>query len=334
MDSYKALINNAEAVSDPIGTMPSGLARAVQVDCAVVIVTYNSAQHIAGLLQSLPAAADGLSMRVIVVDNGSEDATVRIVRSSPGIICIETGYNLGYAGGINVGRDYLGEYCALLIVNPDVVLAPRAIRILFTALQDRTEVGIVAPTLIGPDGRRSPSLRRRPTLARTMGDALPGGRLARRPGWFTEMVWDKRSYRSRHAIDWATGAVLLISADCDKTIGPWDERFFLYSEETDYAARAWAAGFHVEYVPDARAVHRGGGSGRSDHLIALLAISRIRYAEKYSRCPWAYRAAIIIAEILRCGKPGHRQALRLVLRRSRWSEPRSRLQRSKSSQSR
>lgn len=327
MDSYKQLIDNAGLVSDPIGKAPSCLTRTGRVDCAVVVVTYNSVQDIAGLLQSLPAAADGLTMRIIVVDNGSADATVSTVHGWPDVICIETGSNLGYAGGINVGREDVGECSALLIVNPDVVLAPRALRNLFTALQDRAEVGIVAPTLIGPDGCRLPSLRRRPTLARTIGDALPGGRLAWRPGWLTEIVWDKRSYRYRHTVDWATGAVLLISANCDRVIGPWDERFFLYSEETDYAARAWAAGFHVEYVPDARATHRGAGSGRSDYLVALLAISRIRYAEKYSRWPWAYRSAMIAAELLRCGRPGHRLALRLVLRRSRWSEPASRLQR-------
>jgi GT2 family glycosyltransferase len=332
MNSHKPVTVGAEAVFNCNASEASTSVPAEQVDCAIVVVTYNSARDVAALLQSLPAAADGLTTRVVVVDNGSSDSTVSTVKAWPDIVCIETGANLGYAGGINVGRQYFGEYSALLIVNPDAVLAPCALRTLFTALRDRAKVGIVAPTLVGPDGHRLPSLRRRPSLMRTLGDAVLGGRLPRRPGWLTEMVWDQDSYEYRHPADWATGAVLLISSDCDKVIGPWDERFFLYSEETDYAARAWEAGFRVEYVPEAHAMHRGAGSGRSDYLVALLAINRIRYAEKHGHWPWAYRLAVIVAELLRHGKPGHSRALPILLRRSRWSELTSHLQQPSSEQ--
>jgi hypothetical protein len=108
----------------------------------------------------------------------------------------------------------------------------------------------------------------------------------------------------------------LISAPCDRAVGRWDERFFLYSEETDYGARARAAGFRVEYMPTARARHRGGGSGQSSALLALNAVNRVRYMEKRRRLPRAYRAAVILHELLRCGDSGHRTALRFVLRRS------------------
>ncbi len=288
-----------------------------RVDCAVVVVTYNSARDVAGLLQSLPAAAGGLTWRTVVVDNGSTDATVELVRAFPGVRCIETGTNLGYAGGINVGREHAGEFSALLVLNPDVVLEAGALREMVDALED-PRVGIVAPMLLDISGRRYPSLRRDPTLTRAIGDGLLGGRIGRRPGWLSEMVRDDAPYRRRHAVDWAVGAALLVSASCDRAVGKWDERFFLYSEETDYGARARAAGFRVEYLPTARARHRGGGSGQSSALLALNAISRIRYMEKRSRCPRAYRAAVILHELLRSADSGHRTALRFVLRRSSW----------------
>jgi GT2 family glycosyltransferase len=288
-----------------------------QVDCAVIIVTYNSAADIAGLLESLPAAAAGLTLRTVVVDNGSTDATARLVRAFPGVCYVETGANLGYAGGINAGREHAGECAALLVLNPDAVLEAGALREMAMALDD-PRVGMVAPMLLDADGRIYPSLRRAPTLARAIGDALLGSRIGRRPGWLSVMVRAESRYCQRHAVDWATGAALLVSAACDRVVGRWDERFFLYSEETDYAARARDAGFRVEYVPTARVRHRGGGSGQSTALTALSAVSRIRYMEKRRQWPRAYRAAVILHELLRSGHPGHRTALRFVIRRSRW----------------
>jgi GT2 family glycosyltransferase len=296
---------------------PRASGRPGQVDCAVIIVTYNSAADIVGLLESLPAAAAGLTLRTVVVDNGSTDATARLVRAFPGVRYVETGANLGYAGGINAGREHAGDCAALLVLNPDAVPEAGALREMATALDD-PRVGVVAPMLLDAEGRVYPSLRRDPTLGRAIGDALLGGRIVRRPGWLSVMVRDESRYGQRHAADWATGAALLVSAACDRSVGRWDERFFLYSEETDYAARARDAGFRVEYVPTARVHHRGGGSGQSRSLTALNAVSRIRYMEKRCQRPRAYRAAVILHELLRSGDPGHRTALRFVLRRSRW----------------
>jgi GT2 family glycosyltransferase len=307
--------------SRPVTVAPGGAPRAPgppgAVDCAVVIVTYNSARDIVGLLESLPAAAAGLTLRTVVVDNGSTDATVDLVRAFPSVSCVETGTNLGYASGINVGREHAGDYTALLVLNPDTVLEPGALGEMFSALAD-PRVGIVAPMLLDVSGRRYPSLRRDPSLARAIGDGLLGGRIGRRPGWLSEIVRDETPYRRRHSVDWATGAALLISASCDRAVGRWDERFFLYSEETDYGARARAAGFRVEYRPGARARHSGGGSGQSSALLALNAVNRIRYMEKRRRLPRAYRAAVILHELLRSADSGHRTALRFVLRRSSW----------------
>jgi GT2 family glycosyltransferase len=288
-----------------------------RVDCAVVIVTYNSARHLLGLLDSLPAAADGLTTRQVVVDNGSADATAALARGYPGVTCVAAGANLGYAAGINLGREHAGQYGALLVLNPDAVLEPGALRRMFGALDD-PGVGIVAPMLLDSAGRLRQSLHRAPSLARAIGDGLLGGRVSGRPGWLSEVVRDESQYGRRASVEWATGAALLVSAACDRAVGRWDERFFLYSEETDYAARAREAGFRVEYRPAARVRHVGGGSGQSGALLALNAVSRIRFMEKRRQRPRAYRAAVVLHELLRSADPGHRTALRYVLRRSRW----------------
>ena len=288
------------------------------VDCAVLIVTYNSAAYILDLLDSLPAAARGLTLRTVVVDNGSTDGTLALVRGRPEVRCIESGANLGYAGGINLARRYAGPCACVLVLNPDLVLEPGAIAELAATLRDPA-VGVAVPMILDWAGKLVPTLRREPSLSRAIGDAVLGHHLPRRPGRLSEMVRDERAYRYRHSVDWAGGAAAIISAACDAAVGPWDERFFLYSEEVDHAARVRAAGFRVEYVPMARVRHRAGGSGSSAALTALQAVNRIRYVSKRGQGGGMFRAAVVLHELLRASDPAHRFALRTVLRRSSWS---------------
>lgn len=315
MNSSNSARYTDSSTSGP-GVSDKALDAVGRVDCAVVIVTYNSAHDIPALLDAIPAAADGLTLRTIVVDNGSADSTVDLVRKRS-VLCIEAGENLGYSGGINVGRAHAGEFSSLLVLNPDVVLASGALRNMHAALNNPA-IGMVVPRLESGDGRLYLSLRREPSVTRAIADGLLGHRLPGRPGWLSEIVRNESSYSSRRAVDWAGGAVLLISAACDRTVGPWDEGFFLYSEDTDYAARARTAGFRIEYLPSAKAQHLGGGSGHSNNLTALMAVSRVRYAKKHGKHPRAYRLAVAICEALRSSDPGHRAALRAVLKPSKW----------------
>jgi GT2 family glycosyltransferase len=288
-----------------------------QADCGVVIVTYNSARDIAGLLESLPAAAPGLTVRVVVVDNGSADNTVEIARAHDHVVCIETGANIGYAAGVNLGRQHAGDCAAIAVLNPDLVLEPGALREMLDVLDDPA-VGMTVPLMLDFEGSYSPSLRRDPSLLRALGDALFGGHFRTRPGWLAEIVRDECEYGYQHSVEWATGAAMLISAKCESAVGPWDESYFLYSEEVDYAGRIRAAGYRIDFVPTARVRHRGSGSGRSNYLSALMAVNRVRYIEKHGKHAGLYRAIVLFHELLRCASPGHRLALRVVALRSSW----------------
>jgi GT2 family glycosyltransferase len=291
------------------------------VDCAVVIVSYNSAQHIERLLDSVPAAAEGLRIHCIVVDNDSSDETISILRSRSDIMVVEAGQNLGYAGAINLGRKFIGLYCPLLILNSDLALEPGAIARLHQALDDPA-VGVVLPMLLDDDGSLYLSLRREPSPTRALGEALFGPRLSGRPGWLSETIRDRRAYRESHDVAWGGGAAMLISAACNDAVGDWDDmRFFLYSEETDFAARARLHGYRIHYVPQARIRHDGGGSGQSSALAALLAVNRVRYYEKYHHRPKTslFRAAVGLHYLIRSGDPQQRTALKAVLRRSTWA---------------
>lgn len=279
-----------------------------------VVVTYNSAAVLPGLLDSLPAAFDGVpEWRVVVVDNASSDETVHVLAGA-GARTIHAGRNAGYSAAINLAAAEIPPHDHLLVLNPDVRLGPGSVARLLAALGPG--VGIVVPRLRTPEGACHLSLRREPTLRRALGEAILGGaRAGRHPEW-GEVVADPRRYASAGSADWATGAVFLISAQCRQAVGPWDESFFLYSEETDYAVRARDLGFALRYEPAARAVHIGGEGHRSPYLWALLCRNRVRfYRRRHGRVPTlAYRAAVALGEALRVPRgPTHRAALRALL---------------------
>ena len=294
-----------------------------KVECAIVIVTHNSARYIDSLLDSLPAATDGLSSRVVLVDNGSTDGTVGVVKRRPRINCVEAGGNLGYAGGINLGRSRAGDYAALAVLNPDLVLGAGALRHLFAALVEQ-QVGIAVPRLLNEDGTLYPSLRREPTLLRAMGEGLFGHHFGSRPGFLGESIYQPDAYEKGHPVDWAGGAAWMISAACDRAVGDWDERFFLYMEEVDFARRAREARFPIQYVPQAEVRHHGGGSGQSAALAALMAVNRVRYYRKHHGTVAAapYWLVVVMHHALRSTSPEARFVLRnLVSRGARQELP-------------
>lgn len=291
-------------------------------ELVVAVVTYNSADHLPQLLASIPAAAAGLRTRVIVVDNASEDATVSVARSWPGVTVVEAGANLGYSGAINVARSRAGTLDAFAVLNPDLKLHPRALTLLVGALRD-PKVGVAVPTLVEGDGRVFPHLRNEASVSRALGDALFGSHWPGRPRFLTEVLRRPDDYRRERDVAWAGGAALVISAECNERVGAWDsERYFLYSEETDYARRARDLGFHIRFIPAAGATHEGAGSGQSAALLALMSVNRVRYFESHHGRlqAFAFRMAVALMHLLRARDPHHRAALRCVLFRRRWSD--------------
>lgn len=289
-------------------------------DVAVVIVTYNSAADLPGLFASLRSEAAATRLRVIVADNASADESVDVARAQDHVIVVETGGNLGYAAGINRAAAHAGDVDAILVLNPDLTVQQGCIEALKSRVR-ASGAGIVVPRIIDSSGVTYTSLRREPTLLRAVGDALLGNRWLSRPEWLSESIRTQHAYDVPRRTDWATGAALLVSREAWDVVGPWDESFFLYSEETDFFARARDRGFEVWYEPAAVVQHRQGGSGTSAALIALLMVNRVRYLEKHRpTTAELHRAILILHEELRRGDPTHAEARWALRSRRRWSE--------------
>lgn len=302
---------------------PTGFAgTGERVDVAAIVVTFRSREVIDGLLDSLRSETAQQSIRAIVADNASQDGTLSHVRGRhPDVVSFDTGGNLGYAAAINAASTLLGAARSILVINPDTVIAPGGIAAMLARL-DSPGVGAVVPRIREPDGSTAASIRREPTLLGTLGDTLFGARLRGRPARLSETVFDARAYEHPHPIDWATGAAVLLDSRVARRVGCWDERYFLFSEETDYFRRLRAAGATVWYEPAASVTHLQGASGFSPRLNALSAVNRIRYVRKFRSRAYAatFRAIAVLAEVLRVGRQQSSGTLSIVLNSARWSE--------------
>jgi N-acetylglucosaminyl-diphospho-decaprenol L-rhamnosyltransferase len=277
-----------------------------QHDLGVVVVTYNSADVVGALLDSLPAALGELRADVVVVDNGSADDTVaRLQRRGDCRVIPAT--NRGYSAGINTGVREAPGLPAYLILNPDVRLRPGSVPPLLAALAVPA-TGITAPQMRTASGELDLSLRREPTLPRALG--LTRTRLP----LLSEYVYEPEAYAREHEVDWAVGAALCFSRECWEILGGWDESFFLYSEETDFCLRARDAGYATRYVPSSVVVHLGGASGRTEATQAMQILNRVRLYRRRRGATraWLYWALAVLSELSHVVR-GRREA-RFVVR--------------------
>lgn len=291
---------------------------------AVVVVTYNSEKLLPALMASLGAGLDGVPWHLTVADNASADGTVEALRRlAPEATIVEMGRNAGYAAGINAAVAVAGPHTAVLVLNPDVRLGPGCIRTLLDTLRT-PGTGLAVPRIEDGTGRLIPTLRREPSIPRILGDALLGARRAGKFPVLGEVITDDRYYEEARFADWAEGSTMLVSRECWERCAPWDESFFLYSEETDFALRARDAGLGTRYNPAARAVHLEGDSRVSPRLWALLTTNRVRlYRRRHSVAATAvYWSVLLLRESSRAvtGKPQSRTAVRSLLSPSRLRE--------------
>lgn len=285
------------------------------VDLSILIVSWNVWELLRACLHSIEQASSPrpgppdvrvfgpegrATLEVIVVDNASHDATPdRVAARFPWVRVIRSATNLGFTGGNNLGyAASRGRF--IYFLNPDTELVQDRLHgdslwELYHAVADDATVGLAGPQLRYGDNSLQSSRRRFPTPltgffeSTWLGRAWPGNPWARRlhmAGWPTAF---------RHDVDWVVGAAMLARRSALEAIrqaeyaGPFDERFFMYSEELDLCRRLKAAGYRVVYVPEAWVVHYEGRS--SGQVVAARHLhfnrSKLLYTEKVFGPRWA-----------------------------------------------
>jgi GT2 family glycosyltransferase len=291
------------------------MAPASPLRIAAIIVTWNSESVIGQCLESIRSSVFDGQIEMIVVDNASDDDTIRVVEErAPEALIVHTGRNAGYAAGINAGMGAARRADAYLLLNPDLRVDPHAVQALADALVP-SDAGIVVPRLVDGSGMLRFSLRREPTALRAWGEALLGGTRAGLIPALGEVEMRPEVYELSSRPDWATGAAMLISSECAEKVGAWDETYFLYSEETDFALRARDIGFAIQYVPGAEAVHFEGESHQSPALFSLLEHNRVKlYRSRHNALAAAtFWAGVVVGDMIRFASPMRRAAFVALL---------------------
>ncbi len=261
-------------------------------DLAIVVVSANSAQWLERCLSTAFEHAGEATLEAIVVDNASTDGTRELVKSQFPHVRVLTGPNHGFAYGNNRGLEVACSRYVLLL-NPDTEVIDGTFGELVALLDSRPALGAVGVRQVRPDGTLCRTIHRFPSISRALGEALASERWPVHPAWAGEREFDARAYERESACDWPTGSFLLVRREALLSAGLLDERFFLYSEETDLCLRIKRAGWQVRYLPQMTIVHHTGKAGTQPRIQAQDAYARKQYARKHFSP--AYRSLYLAA---------------------------------------
>ena len=222
---------------------------------AVIIVSHNSAGWLQPCLSSVYAASGNLDLDIVVVDSGSTDDTVELVRREFPDVRVLTKENRGFAAANNRGLEVVdGEW--ILFLNPDTRILSGTLEGLVSLLRARPTVGLAGVRQVDENGALDPTMRRFPNAIRSLSASLGAERLPVHPSWLGERVLDETLYDLETPCDWTSGSFMLGRRAAIDDVGGMDERFFLYCEETDFCLRMRQAGWTVVHLPQMTIFHQ------------------------------------------------------------------------------
>lgn len=220
---------------------------------ACVVVTHDALPWIEQCLASVAGT------ETVVVDNGSSDGTPDVVRERFPAVRVVEEENRGLAAGWNRG---IAETDAehVVVLNADAWLVEDALSRLLSVADAHPRAAVVGPRLQNGDGTLQRSVRGYPTLWRLATEYLYLRKLAPGSRALNAFYGAGFDHESEREVEWVMGACFLLRRRAYAEVGPFDERFFLFSEEVDWMRRAADAGWSVVFTPEARCVHVGGAA--------------------------------------------------------------------------
>ena len=257
-----------------------------KIKLSIIILSWNTKQLLKDCLDSIVhSSLFNIPIEVIVVDNGSADGSVEMIKKlfinklkNYKIRLIENKENLGFAKGNNQGlKESQGEY--IMLLNSDTVVKREAIERLVDFLDEHSAVAIVGPKLLNPDGSPQANCGRFPDLpvavVMLFGEHWGGSD-------FVRCSPDKSRF-----VDWLMGAALVARRQVFNQIGGLDEALFMYMEEVEWFYRAKKAGFKSYFLKEAEIIHLGRGSAKTGKKEPILNIYRglIHYYRKHRSKP-------------------------------------------------
>ena len=227
----------------------------------IILVSYNTAEYTKRAIESVYAETHDTEFHIIMVDNNSKDNSVELIEKNyPDVEIIQTGANLGFAGGVNIGAK-AGDGDYILLLNPDTVILDAAIDKLMRYAKTTPQAGIWGGVTLNNDLSLNPNnARARLSFKTLLFSALGLSKAFNNSCFFNHDnygCWDRQSERE---VDVITGCFFLTPRPLWEALNGLDETFFMYAEEADYCIRAIKKGYQPRVTPAARIIHHGGVS--------------------------------------------------------------------------
>ncbi len=238
-----------------------------------IIVTWNSDRYICACLASLRSTSPTTTL--LVVDNASSDDTIAKVRDEfPDVMIIESGGNLGYAGGNNIGLRFAKahDFDYVFIANPDCTFGDGCVSALVAAIESRRDLAVVSPIIFRAD--RTSVWFAGGDIDFRRGTATHVETIAKTANGTSDVISTQR----------ANGCAMLVRLGAIDLVGLLDERYFLYYEEVDWCVRFARCGFAIGVVASANAFHDvgHGAGGRSESYRYYMTRNRLLFVCQYS----------------------------------------------------
>lgn len=241
------------------------------MDISVIIVNYNTKNLLRNCLNSVFKTIKDISSEILLVDNASQDGSLAMLREEfLKVQVIENSENRGFAAANNQALSLMkGRYALLL--NSDTILTQNAVYELFSFLETHPEAAMASGQLLNADGSKQNSIANFPSLL-TLFFNVP----------LLEMIFPQKYPSKRYPhkdpieIDSGIGACLLVRRKAIEEVGPFDERYFFFFEETDWALQMKLAGWKIFHVPTAYIYHFQGQSIGHD-ILSRIVFYRSRY---------------------------------------------------------
>ncbi len=228
---------------------------------SAIILNYKTGRDAWKCAQSLLRQTMADQLEILIIDNHSSDDSigylrnrVRATNASVPVRILEARHNQGYGQGNALGiRSAKGEY--ILIINPDNELEPAGLEKMVHVMEWDDSIGILAPQLIHEDGTIRDSYRTFPTFTDLFIKRIP---LLRRlfPGRMKRYLQHDMNSSVTRDVDWVAGACFVMRRSLYADLGGFDQRFFLFFEDTDLCRRCWKSGHRVVYFPEVHARDR------------------------------------------------------------------------------
>jgi GT2 family glycosyltransferase len=270
-------------------------------DVCAIIVSHNGKGWLDAALSTLYAGAGGIDLDVVVVDNGSDGSAAYVEERFPGARTISCP-NEGFGAANNRGLE-TADARYVLFLNPDTEFLSGSLRGLTAILDRRPEIGVAGVRQVGSGGTLAPSIRRFPSTANMLAEALAVEKVPLLRRYLGERVLDPVRYGRESPCDWTSGSFMLVRCEALRACGGFDERFFLFSEETDLCRRLRRAGWEIVHLPQVTIRHHESERSATPLMEAQAAYARLQFARKHFARVSPYRWAMTLRYALRAGIP-------------------------------